>query len=212
MGCDTQKGCCELSNIKLPLFDIHEGLKCTEILIITLRDIYQWKAKILPIYQSSWALQPFPWSPCLKNRFMLDRTINYKEEEFKFKQWTITKETKNKSSDRCLRLASSLIRKRKLRVWSVFCVARFYLMFYIDADTRSSYYRPPTKLREGNVFSRICLLVSNSVHGRGGSMWLRLLGEKSITHDVLYLTVQGPSPAPPHPHGTSPYRDPEPQP
>ena len=44
------------------------------------------------------------------------------------------------------------------------------------------FYRPPSKLREGNVFSRVCL----SIH-RGGSL-------ATITHDALDLTVQGPSP------------------
>ena len=42
----------------------------------------------------------------------------------------------------------------------VFCLIK-------QLQTESPYvYRPPTKLREGNVFSRVCL----SVHG-GGFMW-----------------------------------------
>ena len=41
------------------------------------------------------------------------------------------------------------------------------------------HYRPPTKLRESNVFSRVCL----SVH-RGDHV--------TITHDAFDLTVQGP--------------------
>ena len=44
-------------------------------------------------------------------------------------------------------------------------------------------YHPPTKLREGNVFSSVCLSVSHSAHRSGSQM--------TITHDVLDLTVQG---------------------
>ena len=41
------------------------------------------------------------------------------------------------------------------------------------------YYRPPTKLRGGNVFTRVCLFTGVVPHG-------------TITHDALDLTVQGP--------------------
>ena len=46
-------------------------------------------------------------------------------------------------------------------------------------------YRPPTMLRKGNVFSRMCLVCS---WGRGSHV--------TITHDALELTVQGPSSSP----------------
>ena len=42
------------------------------------------------------------------------------------------------------------------------------------------YYRPPTRLREGNVFSRVC----HSVHRGGGG------SPCDITHGALDLTVQ----------------------
>ena len=57
------------------------------------------------------------------------------------------------------------------------------------------YYRPPTKLRECNVFSRVCLSISLSTGGGGSHV--------TTTHDSLTLTVQG-SPS----HGTSKYRGP----
>ena len=50
--------------------------------------------------------------------------------------------------------------------------------------TITCYYRPPTKLWEGNVFTRVCL----SVH-RGFPC--------DHYHDSLDLTVQGPQPSPP---------------
>ena len=43
------------------------------------------------------------------------------------------------------------------------------------------YYHPPSKLREGNVFSRASLFVG-----------LGLGVHVTITHDTLDLTVQGP--------------------
>ena len=33
-----------------------------------------------------------------------------------------------------------------------------------DPGKEKSNYRPPTKLREGNVFNRVCPSVSNTVH------------------------------------------------
>ena len=54
------------------------------------------------------------------------------------------------------------------------------------------FYRPPPKLREGNVFSRVCLSVCHSLH-RGSHV--------TITLDALDLTIQWP-------HGTSLYRKP----
>ena len=58
----------------------------------------------------------------------------------------------------------------------------------------SSTFFPPTKLREGNVFSRVSLSVCLST------------GEDvTINHDALDLTVQGPPPPSCTPrHGTSP--------
>ena len=44
-----------------------------------------------------------------------------------------------------------------------------------------NYYRPPTELREGNVFIPICLSISLS--GGGGS-------HVTITHDTFDLTLQ----------------------
>ena len=59
-------------------------------------------------------------------------------------------------------------------------------------------YRPPTKLREGNVFSRVCPSVSHSVGGEGRGPHV------TITHDILDLTIQGPPPGTrPHYTGTS---------
>ena len=49
--------------------------------------------------------------------------------------------------------------------------------------THHAYYRPPMKLREGNVFSHVCQST-----GGGGS-------HVTIIHDALDLTVQG-SPGP----------------
>ena len=38
--------------------------------------------------------------------------------------------------------------------------------YWLDQMNNStSYYRPPTRLREGNVFSHVCPSVSHSVHG-----------------------------------------------
>ena len=50
-----------------------------------------------------------------------------------------------------------------------------------QAKTQSNYYRPPTKLREGNVFSRVC---------SGRSLVI-------VTHDALDITIQGAPPPPP---------------
>ena len=47
--------------------------------------------------------------------------------------------------------------------------------------SQSYYYRLPTKLGEGNVFSHVCPPVSHSVH-----RWLHMI----ITHEELDLTVQ----------------------
>ena len=68
------------------------------------------------------------------------------------------------------------------------------------------FYCPPTKFREGNVFSRVVLSVCVFT-GEGGS-------HVTITHDALDLTLQIPPnlPCPPYPfpHGTSLYREPPP--
>ena len=46
------------------------------------------------------------------------------------------------------------------------------------------YYRPPTNLRESNVFSGVCLLVCLFIRGSGSHV--------TITHDTLDLTIQEP--------------------
>ena len=58
------------------------------------------------------------------------------------------------------------------------------------------YYRPPTKLREGNVFTRVCVCLSNM--GRGGPMWPIF---------IMHWTSMY---SPPSRHGTSLDRDPQP--
>ena len=73
------------------------------------------------------------------------------------------------------------------------------------SQPRSKYFLPPpTKLREGNVFTGVC----HSVQGRGG------VSHVTIIHDVLGLTVHGsPNLGPPQ-HGTllcsPPQRQPSP--
>ena len=47
------------------------------------------------------------------------------------------------------------------------------------------YYRPITKLLEGNVFSRVCVPVSLSVHMSGGSMWSVYICSKLFTWHPL---------------------------
>ena len=51
------------------------------------------------------------------------------------------------------------------------------------------YYRPPTKLREGNVFTHVCLFVQRGSH-------------VTITHNALDLIVRLPHPALDIRHGT----------
>ena len=61
-------------------------------------------------------------------------------------------------------------------------------------------YCPPTKLREGNVYSSVCMLVSHSVLRRGEGPHV------TITHDALDLTIHIPS------HDPSPLPQPPPPP
>ena len=62
----------------------------------------------------------------------------------------------------------------------------------VTKDCVLPFYRRPTKLREGNAFSNVCLFT-----GRRGL-------HVTITHDTLDLTVQGHHQAPASPrHGTS---------
>ena len=49
----------------------------------------------------------------------------------------------------------------------------------LTLETRLYCYRPPTELPEGKVYSRVCLSTGGCHH-------------VPITHDALYLTVQGP--------------------
>ena len=63
----------------------------------------------------------------------------------------------------------------------------------------SHIYRPPTKLREGNVFTRVLSVILFT--GDGGP-------NVSITYDALDLTIERPpSPNPSSGHRTSLYRD-----
>ena len=51
---------------------------------------------------------------------------------------------------------------------------------YLYVQLLSHYYRPLTKLRKGNVFSRVCVSTGRS--------------PVTITHDTLDLTLQAPAP------------------
>ena len=60
--------------------------------------------------------------------------------------------------------------------------------FVLDA-LRSGFYCPPTKLLEGNVFSRLCPSISHSVHTGFPQLWLLIVQGPAYTN----LTIQGPA-------------------
>ena len=71
----------------------------------------------------------------------------------------------------------------------------YFLLAYSAYSTRSYqwvcfmntldyYYRTPTKLREGNVFTCVCLFTGDGVP----------MFHVTTTHDALDLTLQGPQP------------------
>ena len=62
-----------------------------------------------------------------------------------------------------------------------------------DREIQNIFYHPPTKLREGNVFTGVSLFVRR--------MGFRLV---TITHDTLEVTVQGPPPPDMGPVGEPP--------
>ena len=89
------------------------------------------------------------------------------------------------------------------------CSANILFLFHSP-----TFYCPPTKLPEGNVFSRVCLSVI--LFKEGGLSLYRALPSLDLKHVqtcTLYLTVQG-LPHPGHvqlgPHHTVPFPPPTP--
>ena len=62
----------------------------------------------------------------------------------------------------------------------VFLLFWFPCVWEVSWREAACYYRPPMKLREGNVLSRVSLSVHGGPH-------------VTLTHDALNLTIQGPS-------------------
>ena len=73
------------------------------------------------------------------------------------------------------------------RKLSSFLLFHFFISsFFVEFERSTTFYCPPMRLCEGNVFSHVCPSVSHSVHRR--------VSHVTITHVALDLTIQEPPP------------------